>query len=326
MVPQSIVQISGSSSSTCCRRSDAPAMSVPCSAGGSGVSSPPSTRSPPMPAVRLRTTSTPEERTRSTTSRKSFGSRAPLPVAGSRTWTCTTAAPAAAASRAESAICSGVTGTSPLRPTVSPAPVSAHVMKASQFTSSSTRLRGLERDFEGGGVGEQPAGVGFRGRLENLIHAAELDDPPLAHDGDPLCDRAHEGEVVSHEEHRQTQVALERGEQLDDGGLDAHIEGGGDLIADQHRRLADQGAGDGDALALSAGQLLRITIRIACRQRDPVQHLADLSIGLRAAFLSEQFERLPDDVADRPPGVQGAIGILEHVLDRAALLTWAVTG
>ena len=35
---------------------------------GSGASSPPSTRSPPMPAVRLRTTSTPEERMRSTTS------------------------------------------------------------------------------------------------------------------------------------------------------------------------------------------------------------------------------------------------------------------
>src|SRR3954453_18915148 len=47
---------------------------------------------------------------------------------------CAIAAPARAASIAESAICSGVTGTSSLRPVVSPAPVTAQVMNASQFT------------------------------------------------------------------------------------------------------------------------------------------------------------------------------------------------
>src|SRR4029077_7267130 len=52
---------------------------------------------------------------------------------------CATAAPARAASMAASAICSGVTGTSSLRPTVSPAPVTAQVMKTSQFTPPSVR-------------------------------------------------------------------------------------------------------------------------------------------------------------------------------------------
>src|SRR4029453_18272211 len=47
---------------------------------------------------------------------------------------CTTAAPASAASIADCAICSGVTGTCGLRPTVSPAPVMAQVMNALQFT------------------------------------------------------------------------------------------------------------------------------------------------------------------------------------------------
>src|SRR5512142_534552 len=52
---------------------------------------------------------------------------------------CTTAAPARAASIAASAICSGVTGTCSLRPTVSPAPVTAQVTKTSQITESSVR-------------------------------------------------------------------------------------------------------------------------------------------------------------------------------------------
>src|ERR1700683_1713509 len=51
-----------------------------------------------------------------------------LVVFGSRTWMCTIAAPALAASSAEVAICSGVTATGGLRPGVSAEPVTAHEM------------------------------------------------------------------------------------------------------------------------------------------------------------------------------------------------------
>src|SRR5215813_9964007 len=46
-------------------------------------------------------------------------------VCGSRTWMCTMAAPALAASIADCAICGGVTGTAGLRPGVSAEPVTA---------------------------------------------------------------------------------------------------------------------------------------------------------------------------------------------------------
>ena len=49
---------------------------------------------------------------------------------------CTTAAPALAAPIADVAICSGVTGTCGLLPTVSPEPVIAQVMKTSQFMAN----------------------------------------------------------------------------------------------------------------------------------------------------------------------------------------------
>src|SRR5262249_49737874 len=58
----------------------------------------------------------------------------PLPVSGSRTWMWTIAAPALAASIADSAICVGVTGTSSLLLVVSPTPVTAQVTNTSQFT------------------------------------------------------------------------------------------------------------------------------------------------------------------------------------------------
>src|SRR5215468_9138359 len=47
-------------------------------------------------------------------------------VSGSRTWMCTMAAPALAASMADCAICCGVTGTAGFFPGVSADPVTAH--------------------------------------------------------------------------------------------------------------------------------------------------------------------------------------------------------
>ena len=70
-------------------------------------------------------------------------SREPRPVSGSRTWMCAMAAPALAASIASSAIAAGVTGTRSDFPVVSPAPVTAQVMKTSQFTARLSPVAGV---------------------------------------------------------------------------------------------------------------------------------------------------------------------------------------
>ncbi len=54
---------------------------------------------------------------------------------------CTTAAPAAAASSADSAIWSGVTGTLSLTPVESPEPVTAQVMNAADLTGAQRTSR-----------------------------------------------------------------------------------------------------------------------------------------------------------------------------------------
>jgi hypothetical protein len=55
------------------------------------------------------------------------------PVSGSRTWMCTMAAPARAASMAEAAICSGVIGQCGLLVTWGSSPVMAQVIMTSEF-------------------------------------------------------------------------------------------------------------------------------------------------------------------------------------------------
>src|SRR5579864_4594084 len=65
-----------------------------------------------------------------------------LVVCGLRTWICTMAAPALAASIEERAICSGVTGTAGLRPGVSAEPVTAQEMMTLRCIIPPTANRG----------------------------------------------------------------------------------------------------------------------------------------------------------------------------------------
>src|SRR5581483_12395274 len=84
-----------------------------------------------------------------------------------------TAAPARAASSADSAICAGVTGTSSLRAVVAPAPVTAHVMKASVFTGRAILLP-LERSPDGGSRLAAGARGGLRVEAPEVV-AGEVD-------------------------------------------------------------------------------------------------------------------------------------------------------
>src|SRR5450830_768029 len=143
-VPQSSVQISGSSASTWARRVSGPTRSV-LGPNSIGFSPPPISKSPPMPAVRLTMMSTSASRMRSITSRYRATSRLNLPVSGLRTWQYNTVAPAFAASTAAAAICLGVTGTWGLLALVSPAPVSAQVMMTSWFIGEVPYRRVISR-------------------------------------------------------------------------------------------------------------------------------------------------------------------------------------
>jgi hypothetical protein len=55
------------------------------------------------------------------------------------------------------------------------------------------------------------------------VPISDLDHPAQVHDGHPVGDVLHDGEVVSHEEQGQVQLLLELGEEIQDLGLDGHI-------------------------------------------------------------------------------------------------------
>ena len=99
-----------------------------------------------------------------------------------------------------------------------------------------------------------------------------------------------------------------------DLGLDRHVERGRRLVRDEEVRLVRECDRDHDALALPAGELMRIGAEPAARvaEADKLQELQRPCAGLPAAQPAVKREDLADLTVDRVERVERGHGFLEH--------------
>ncbi len=105
--------------------------------------------------------------------------------------------------------------------------------------------------------------------------------------------------------------SLEFLQEIDDAGPDRHVQRGDRLIQHQQLRLQRQRPGNADALALSAGEFLRIAAGMLRAQPDSPQQFGDTpgAFGGRHAV---RLHRLGKDVGDRHPRVERSQRVLKH--------------
>src|SRR5262249_39749907 len=122
-------------------------------------------------------------------------------------------------------------------------------------------------------------------------------------------------QIVADEKVGEPVSGLERTQELDHLYLDRSVERGGGLVEDDQPRLQYEGAGQRDALALAARQLVRIAIAHVGVEPD-----LDQRLGARPSpppTVTPQVgdgEALPADLAARLPRGQRAVRILEDDL------------
>src|SRR6516162_5907620 len=147
------------------------------------------------------------------------------------------------------------------------------------------RIR-LQRRRVAGRLGlDQVARIGMLGRAEHALDLSLLDDLAFLHHADPLGELAHDAEVVGDEQHGHAETGLQVLQELKDLRLHGDVERGSRLVGDQEIGLVGKRHGDHDALALAAGEL----VRVACKPRA---RLRDADIG----------EQLEDALARRGAG------------------------
>jgi len=99
-------------------------------------------------------------------------------------------------------------------------------------------------------------GVGIGRASCNRLSVSDFYNFSFVHDGDAGGEIADDRHGVRDEEVGEAEVALQAGEQIDDLRAHANVEGGDRFVAHDEFGAQSQGAGDADALPLSAGKLV----------------------------------------------------------------------
>ena len=106
---------------------------------------------------------------------------------------------------------------------------------------------------------ERP-GIRMGRPIENILAGPHFHNASCIHHADPVRHVGHHAQIVGDEDHRKIPFPLHIVDQLQDPGLDGHIQCCCRLITDQDLRVAGQSDGDDDPLAHTAGKLERISV------------------------------------------------------------------
>ena len=118
--------------------------------------------------------------------------------------------------------------------------------------------------------------------LVQLVDRALLHELAEVHDPDPVAEVPHHRQVVRDEQVGQAEVALQVVEQVEHPGLHAHVECADRLVEHDHLGFHGERPRDADALALTAGELVRIAVGVRGVQADLREQLEDpLASGCR---------------------------------------------
>ena len=128
-----------------------------------------------------------------------------------------------------------------------------------------------------------------------------------------------DAEVVRDQDQRRVLLRDERAQEVEDLGLDRHVERGRRLVRDQELRLAGESHRDHRALAHAARELMRVVLgaRFRARNADPVERLGRARLRLLAVHVEVRLERLADLPADSQHRVQRRHRVLEDHRDLA---------
>ena len=130
-----------------------------------------------------------------------------------------------------------------------------------------------------------------------------------------VCNHA---QIVCHQQVGQAITLAQVREQVQDFRLHRYVERRGRFIQQQHTRLQDQRAGDGDALALAAGELVRVAEAVAVVQADLEQ---DGVNPLLMVVQAVDGHRLGQRGFHGMTRMQRTVRVLEHHLYMAATRT-----
>jgi len=131
-----------------------------------------------------------------------------------------------------------------------------------------------------GYCGQQRTRIPMERQPQQFLGGTRFDDLAEVQHREFVGDEPYDAEVVGYEQVRQVESLLQILEQVEDLCLDADVQGGHGLITEQEFGVERQGSGYGDALPLSAAQLVREASPVFGGEADRVEEFPGTSLGL----------------------------------------------
>ncbi len=164
---------------------------------------------------------------------------------------------------------------------------------------------------------QEGLGVRMGRRLVQLVGIRQLNQLSEVHDPDPRRKVLDDRQVVGNEQVGELELVLEVAQQVEHLRLNRHVERTDRLIAHDEARSQGQGARDSDALALAAGELVRVAVNVLLIETHPLQEVPDRRLALALVRHAVDVQALTHDLAHAHARVEAGIRILEHDLDVA---------
>ena len=157
-------------------------------------------------------------------------------------------------------------------------------------------------------------------RMENRFRRAFFHLLALIHHQDALRDLGDHTHVVGDEDDRHVHLVLERPDELQDLGLNRHVERGRGFVGDQQRGFAGERHRDHHPLPHAAGELVRMPVEDlrGFGNAHLLQHTQCLTPRRAVILALVQPDRLGDLLADRVHGIERGHRLLEDHCDLGA--------
>ncbi len=146
------------------------------------------------------------------------------------------------------------------------------------------------------------------------MRRAFLDDAAEVHDQNAVGYLANQREVVGDQQVGDARRLLNVAHQVDDLGLDRHVERGHRLVGDDHLGVECEGARDGDPLALAAGELRGVAVGSLRWQAHLLKQLRHARAASVAVTEVVGAQRLGKNRADAHARVETGVRVLKDHL------------
>jgi hypothetical protein len=128
----------------------------------------------------------------------------------------------------------------------------------------------------------------------------------------------HHRQVVRDHHVGEPHLLLQILEEVDHLSLDRHVECGHRLVGDDQLGFQGERTCDADALPLTAGELVRVSVVVLRVESDQLEQILHRALGAVLGLDALDTERRAHDRPDRVPRVQRRERILEDHLHVAA--------